>query len=76
MQNAYQQPSFKFETNIASYNVQYQDSSVGEEKWVVDVKYNSSENVFGRFELPITWSRELVFGWLSRLEINEIGRLS
>ena len=77
MQNPYQHPSFKFETNIAKYDVEFYDQSNGGEKfnhWFVTVKYNCAENVTGEFKLPITWSREYVFRWLSTMEINEIGK--
>ena len=72
MENKYQQPSFKFETNIASYEVDYKDSVVGKERWEVNVIYKSSEVVKGYFELPIGWSREIVFGWLSTMELSEV----
>ena len=74
IENKYQQPSFKFETNIAKYDVEYKDWEEGKEMWVVNVTYNSYERVIGHFELPISWSREYVFGWLSRMEINEVPR--
>jgi hypothetical protein len=67
-------PSFKFETNIAKYDAEYVDYRIDAEHWHVIVTYKCSENVSGQFKLPITWSREYVFGWLSRLEINEIGK--
>jgi hypothetical protein len=72
MKNTYQHPSFKFETNIAKYYAEYSDEIIDAEHWNVVVQYNHSDNVSGQFKLPITWSREYVFGWLSRLEINEI----
>ena len=58
MPNKYQQPSFEFKTNVAKYDVEYFNYQVGEEKWLVKVEYNSSENVRAVFELPIAWSRE------------------
>lgn len=70
--NNYQQPSFKFETNIAKYDCQFEDSLTGKERWVVNVVYNSSEPLTGSFIAPATWSRELLFGWLSRMELSEV----
>lgn len=73
MKNPHQQPSFKFETNIAKYDVDYSDSVQGEEKWIVNIEH-SGGTIKGRYELPIEWSRVLVFQFLSGLEISEIGR--
>ena len=70
--SSYQQPSFKFETNVAKYDVEYQNHTIGEEKWLVKVSYDSQDKVRGIFELPISWSREYVFGWLSRMELSDV----
>lgn len=72
--NPYQEPSFKFETSVAVYDVQYDDTTLDDKKWKVRVEYKLEKNVIGNFELPIMWSREYVFTWLSRLEINEVKR--
>ena len=70
--NNYQQPSFKFETNIAKYDCHYENSPTGKERWVVSVIYNSSQVLTGTFIAPADWSRELLFGWLSRMELSEV----
>jgi hypothetical protein len=74
MKNKHQNPSFKFQTNIAEYNAQYCDQDAAHANWVVGVIYNSTEKIRCTFELPITWSRGIVFRFLSDMECNGIGR--
>lgn len=70
IKSKHQQPSFKFQTSIAEYEVNYTDEVKGEEEWVVSVKY--LKGVTGIFRIPIDWSREYVFDWLSRMEENSL----
>lgn len=72
MKSAYQQPSFTFTTNVATYKCDYMDWIEGEEKWIIEIEHTGGR-IKGRYELPIEWSRYLVFQFLSSLEINEIG---
>lgn len=72
MESAYQQPSFTFKTNIAEYKCNYVDHTEGKEKWEIEI-IHAGGKIKGSYELPIDWSRYLVFQFLSSLEINEIG---
>ena len=69
--NKHQQPSFKFETNMATYDCIYQDSIEGSERWEVTVDYKSYDNLSAVFYAPIKWSREFLFRWLSDMELSE-----
>jgi hypothetical protein len=62
------QKGFSFQTNKAAYRCNYEGFEVGAEKWVVDIRYVSSEKQTGRFELPANWARTMVFQFLNGLD--------
>lgn len=72
MANGHQQPSFKFKTAIANYVCEHNITYSGQEKWDVTVVYNSTELLTGKFSIPISWSRSMVFRWLSDMELSEL----
>ena len=70
--NQHQQPSFKFETNIAKYECVYVDHIGGDVHWEVKVVYSSSEKLTATFIAPSNWSRTMLFQWLSDMELSEV----
>jgi hypothetical protein len=62
------QKGFTFQTNKAAYRCNYEGFEVGAEKWVIDIRYVSSEKQTGRFELPANWARTMVFQFLNGLD--------
>lgn len=70
IKSEYQQPSFTFSTCYADYDVSYENHTVGDEKWVIGINYKNG--ALGKFQCPIDWSREYIFGWLVRMEIDNI----